>query len=131
MPNTVPPTQQTKQQEAGTDQNRMEEAAGAAGERLPMTRTGVEEFQHIFISLAVFTALDIGMRQLVYKNNLWLTSQDCIDIHLREGRPAVLELPARHCVQHCGKFGNGLTTMCLNNTDDNIFATTMASDSLA
>ncbi len=64
------------------------------------TQSGtVSQFVDVLVTLAVFAALDVGVRQFVHNRNLRLAGQDGIDVHFFEDRALVVDFPAGHLLK--------------------------------
>src|ERR1700757_3265384 len=79
----------------------------------------------------MFSTLDIRVSQFVYKHNLGLPLQDCVQVHLIESSASVLDLPPRDCFHLRRQFSNSSPPVGLHNSDDHVFAAAMTPDSLA
>ena len=92
---------------------------------------GVEQFEHIFIALAMLAAFDVGVRQFVDQSDLRLARQDGVHIHLFEQRALVFDLLARNDFQVRHQFGDAFAAVGFHHADDNVFAAAVAADGFA
>ena len=60
---------------------------------------GVEDLEHVLIALLVAAARSVRVRELVDHAERRLSRQDRIDVHLLEGDPAIVDLPAWNDLQ--------------------------------
>ena len=92
---------------------------------------GRQQLHHVFVTLAVEAAINIGVRQLVYQYHPRTSLQNSFQIHLMELGSLVLHDATRDGFQLRGQLYNGFASMRLDDPDDNIFAATAPSYPLA
>ena len=81
---------------------------------------GVEQFQNIFVTLAVFAAGHVGMRQLIDDDRIGMPRQNGVDVHLLQFDAAIRNHPEGNDFQ-VADAGPGLfAAVRLDETDDHV-----------
>jgi hypothetical protein len=93
--------------------------------------SSIEEVDHVLISLAVFAAFHVGVGEFVNNRYRRFARDDGVNIHLLEESPFVFESTPWQARQLRYKFANGLSSMCFNNADNDIFSTAVSPNRLA
>lgn len=82
----------------------------------------IEQFQHVFVSLAMARAGNVRVRQFIHDGNGGLTRNDCVQIHLFKDAAAILDFPERHALQIADQRRRLRATMRLDEGNDNVHA---------
>ena len=83
---------------------------------------GVQQFQHIFVALAVLAARHVGVRKLVDDHRVWMAREDGVDVHLFELDAAIGNHALRNDLQVANLLGGLFAAMGLNHADHHISA---------
>ena len=92
---------------------------------------GVQNFEDVFVSLAVLAALDVRVSQLVDEHHGGMPRENGVDVHLFEGRAFVRKLLAGDHRELVGKFGGGGAAVGFDDADHHILSATVAADGFA
>src|SRR5450759_4775188 len=90
----------------------------------------VQQLQHIFVALAMFAALDIGVRQFVHQSDPRVPRENGVDVHLFEERALVLDRFARYCFQIRDQVTHRFAAVSFDYYDHHIFAAGVPADRL-
>ena len=92
--------------------------------------SGIQQFEHVFVSLGMLTAFNIRVSELIDQSNARFAGEENINVHLFKLRAFVINLFARHHFQTGNQFSDSFSSMRFHNADHNIFAASMAANSL-
>ena len=81
---------------------------------------GVEQLVDVLPALLVAGARDVGVRELVDEDAFRLPGEHGVDVHLFEGRAAVLHLPARHDLEVADLRGGVRAIVRLDEPDHDV-----------
>jgi hypothetical protein len=90
-----------------------------------------QQLLHVFVSLAVLAAGDVGVGEFVDQDDCRTARQNCVDIHLLEHGTLVFDLPARHLFHLRDQFFDALASMRFHHADDHVFAAAPPAQRLA
>ena len=90
----------------------------------------VQQFEHIFVPLAMLAAFDVGVGQFVDQRDARLARKDRIHIHLFEDRSLVFDRFARNHFQIRDQLGHGFAAMSFHHADHHILAPGVPPDRL-
>ena len=85
-----------------------------------------EQFFHVEIAFRMSTLRGVRMRQLVDEYDLWMPSNDGIEVHFLEPLTFVLDLPVRYDLEALQKRFCFLASVGLDNTNNDIVAIALA-----
>ena len=91
-------------------------------DRGPHVDAGVEQFQHVFVALAVFAAGHIGVRKLVNDRDLRMARENCVDIHLLQVDAAIGNHAQRYDFEIADLVGGFLAPVRLDQADHHVNA---------
>src|SRR6266446_4515901 len=94
------------------------------------TVSRIQQFQYVFITLAMLAALDVGVRQFVHQRDARLAGENGVHVHLFEERALILDRFTRHHFQIRDKVSDRFPSVGFDNTDHHIFAASVPPDRL-
>ncbi len=83
---------------------------------------GVEQFQNIFVALAVPASGDVGMRQFIHNHGVWMTRENRVHIHLFQVHTAIGNHPLGDDLEIANLFRGLLPSVRLHQSNHNIHA---------
>jgi hypothetical protein len=94
-------------------------------------KPGREDFENVFVSLAVPAAGNVCVGKFVHDHDSWPAGQNCIRVHFFEHGAFVIDLAAGNCFELCGQIGDAFTPMRFDDADRHVFAAAMPAKRLA
>ncbi len=82
----------------------------------------IEQFQHIFVALAILAAGHIGVRQLVHDHRVRMAGEDRVDVHLFQLDAAIGNHAQRNDFEIANLVGGLLAAVCLDEADHDVDA---------
>src|SRR5262245_12420413 len=89
---------------------------------------GFEDLQHIFVTLLVLAAFDVGMRQLIDKHDLRLERNDGLHVHFFKHGAFVFQLLPGNGLELRNQLGHAFTAVRFSHADHHVFAALAAAD---
>ena len=86
---------------------------------------------NILITLAMFAAGNVGVREFIDQHDLGAARQDRVHIHFFENGALVFDFLAGHRFHLFGKFFDTLTSVCFDKSDDYVLTTAAPPQCLA
>src|SRR5205823_10395775 len=91
---------------------------------------GAENFLDVLIPLTMLAAGNIGVGQLIEKNYLRPAGNNRVDVHLFKNGSLIFDFPARNRFELIRQFGNSLSAMRFDNSDNHVLTITAAANPL-
>src|SRR6266702_7247754 len=91
----------------------------------------VQDLHHIFVAFAMFSALDVSVRELVHQYDFGMSLENGVNIHFVESRALVNKLLSWHNGQARSEFSRDRATVALHHADHHFLAPAMPANALA